>query len=463
MESNPYDRDRLELDFEALDGLPVFVAYNVNIDAIVQVDEALEGFLDPPEEPGTLPVPSLLRSKRDLSTAITHTMAAGRGDEIAMIDDFAATLDSELTPDVQQMGGQAGIMTNLLTSLGTAPITYTPLVSDRQLELFDHPNSVRYPLVENGTVSYISLDEAVNTDRTKINWVFEFGAGDELFGVEAREDTRFIAASKPPGFDLLTGALDTAIDQVGDDVDGALLAGYHNLSPEHNDGYKELQYHAREVIRGIKSNGDLPVHVEYAVTHDDNLRDNIYEWILPEANVIGVDTHELGLLYVDAGLDAKVEVPSEATPFDPEEILAHYRMLSAIRDELGVNCIQLHAMEYHVAVIDSHHSPKAVLRGLEFSAVNAATKAARGDITSPEDLGTGLEYEPSKRGRKAIELLAEFVGTSADDGRLATPFVVACPNRVVQDPAGTVGIGDIVSSSSFILELAHATSDGVDS
>ncbi|MFA9425008.1 MULTISPECIES: ADP-dependent glucokinase/phosphofructokinase [Natronorubrum] len=33
-----------------------------------------------------------------------------------------------------------------------------------------------------------------------------------------------------------------------------------------------------------------------------------------------------------------------------------------------------------------------------------------------------------------------------------TPAVVACPNRVVDDPAGTVGIGDIVSSSSFLLE-----------
>src|SRR5690606_18751275 len=119
-----------------------------------------------------------------------------------------------------------GIMTNLLTALGTAPITYTYLLSERQLSMFDHPEEVRYPVVEDGTVSYVPLTEAVNTERTKINWVFEFRDGDDLFGVQAAEDTRFIAASRPPEFDLVAGDLDETIDQVGADVDGALLAGY---------------------------------------------------------------------------------------------------------------------------------------------------------------------------------------------------------------------------------------------
>ncbi|WP_449560132.1 ADP-dependent glucokinase/phosphofructokinase [Natronococcus roseus] len=51
-------------------------------------------------------------------------------------------------------------------------------------------------------------------------------------------------------------------------------------------------------------------------------------------------------------------------------------------------------------------------------------------------------------------MLAEHVGGRVDDGTLCEPTVAACPNRVVADPAGTVGIGDIVSASSFVLELA---------
>ncbi|MFC4248842.1 ADP-dependent glucokinase/phosphofructokinase [Natribaculum luteum] len=451
-------RTRLESAIEALSGLPVFVAYNANVDAIVRVDEELESFLERPSEPGTKPPPSPLDSKRDLATAITHTMAAGHGDEAAMTDDFATTLESELMPDDQQMGGQAGIMTNLLTSLGATPITFTYMVSKRQRSMFDHPDTVRYPIVEDGQVRYVPLEEFTNADRTKINWVFEFRTGDELFGVRAAADTRFIAASRPAAFDLHAGDLDETIDQVGAVVDGALLAGYHNLTPDHvEEGYEETHRHARDVIRRLRSGGDLDVHVEYAVTQDDDLRASMYEWILPEANVVGVDVHELNMLHDDAGLEVTGEKPTEETPFEANEILTHYRMLAALREELGVDSIQLHAMEYHLAVMDSYHPPEAVRRGLEFAAVNAATKAARGEITRPDDLETGLEYEPSTPGREAIELLADHVDESADDGVLCTPTVVACPNRVVDDPAGTVGIGDIVSSSSFVLELAIAT------
>ncbi len=461
MTAGPYDRVRLQADLDLVNELPVFVAYNANVDAIVSVDEQLEEALERPRDPGDSLPPSPLTSTQDLAAAITHTMAAGRGDEIAMTDAFAASLESTLEPDIQQMGGQAGIMTNVLTALGAAPITYTYLVSERQRSLFTHPDGVRYPRVDHGQVSYVSLEEAVNTDRTKLNWVFEFGAGDDLFGVTAPEGARFIAASRPPEFDLLAGALDDVIDQVGADVDGALLAGYHNLTPEHVDeSYEETQRHARDVLRRLRSGGDLLVHVEYAVTHDADLRDSMYTWILPEADVIGTDTHELEILHTDAGLDAVDDVPSEATPFDPEEILAHYRMVTAIRDDLEVPCLQLHAMEYHLAAIDDRVDPEAVARGLEFSAVNAATKAARGEITEAADLETGLSYDPSTRGQQAIELLADHLDTSATDGRLVTPTVVACPNRVVEDPTRAVGIGDTVSASSFICWLALSSQRG---
>ncbi|MDQ2051446.1 ADP-dependent glucokinase/phosphofructokinase [Natronolimnohabitans sp. A-GB9] len=452
---------QLDADLATLEDLPVFVAYNANVDAIVRVDEELESFLERPSDPGAETPTGRLDSKRELAAAITQTMAAGRGDEIAMTDAFASTLESELPPDSQQMGGQAGIMTNLLTALGTSPITYTYMVSERQLSMFEHPDEVQYPTVEDGQVSYVPLTEAVNTDRTKINWVFEFREGDELFGATAKEDTRFIAASRPPEFDLVAGELDESIDQVGETVEGALLAGYHNLTPDHvADGYEEAHRHARDVINRLRSGGDLDVHIEYAVTHDDELRESMYEWILPEANVVGADTHELTMLHDDAGMEVVAEAPTEATPFEPDEILDHYRMLEAVREELGVDCIQLHAMEYHLAVMESYLPPEAVRRGLEFAAVNAATKAARGEITSPDDLETGLKYERSAMGREAIELLADHLDETADDGVLATPTVVACPNRVVDEPAGTVGIGDIVSSSSFILELAVAGDGG---
>lgn len=116
---------RLESDIATLRDCPLFVAYNANVDALVRVDERLEATLDPPDEPpGEADPPDRLRSKRDLATAITHTMATGEGDEIAMTGELTTQLESDLVADSRQLGGQAGIMTNLLTALGAAPIIY---------------------------------------------------------------------------------------------------------------------------------------------------------------------------------------------------------------------------------------------------------------------------------------------------------------------------------------------------
>ncbi|MFP8955766.1 ADP-dependent glucokinase/phosphofructokinase [Natrialbaceae archaeon A-CW3] len=453
----------LETALETLENLPVFVAYNANVDAVVRVDDDLEAALDRPAAPGENRPQGRLDTPRELAAAITHAMVAGRGDQLTLTDEFAATLERKMTPDTQQLGGQAGIMSNLLSAYGAAPILYTYLLSERQRSQFDHPGRVRYPLVEDETVRPVPLEEAPTADRTKINWVFEFAVGDELFGVRAPEGSRFIAASRPPEFDLYAGDLDAVIDQVGAVVDGALLAGYHNLTPEHSGDYEEPHRHARDVIRRLRSGSEneLDVHVEYVVTHDDALRESIAEWILPEATVIGLDEHELHLLQSDAGLGADEAVAGAESEADLEQtIRMQYRQLETIRERLGVDCLRLHAMEYHLAVMDDHLPPEAVRHGLEFAAINAATKAARGHVLRPTDLETGLEYEPSKEGRDAITHLADDIGESATDGTLCTPTVVACPNRVVADPAGTVGIGDIVSASSFALELAVANARG---
>ncbi|MFP9193134.1 ADP-dependent glucokinase/phosphofructokinase [Natronosalvus vescus] len=451
----------LETALEALENLPVFVAYNANVDAIVRVDDYLEAALDRPEAPGENRPQGRLDTLSDLALAMTHAMATGRGDELTLTDEFAATLEATLTPDTQQLGGQAGIMSNLLSAYGAAPILYTYLLSERQRSQFDHPERVRYPLVEDGAVRPVPLNEAPTADRTKINWVFEFAAGDDLFDVRTPEGSRFIAASRPPEFDLYAGNLDAVIDQVGAVVDGALLAGYHTLTPEHSGDYERAHRHARDVIRRLRSGSKdgLDVHVEYVVTHDDALRESIAEWILPEATVIGLDEHELHLLQSDAGLGADESMRSADA--DPEQVIrAQYRQLESLRKRLGADCLRLHAMEYHLAVMEDHLPPEAVRRGLEFAAINAATKAARGHIKSPTDLETGLEYEPSKEGRDAITHLADDIGKPTADGTLCTPTAVACPNRVVANPAGTVGIGDIVSASSFALELAVANAQG---
>jgi ADP-dependent phosphofructokinase/glucokinase len=453
------DAARLDADLEAIREYPIFLAYNANVDALVRVDADLAETLDPPADPaGEAKAPDRLGTKADLATAIARSMKRGEGNEIPMTPSLAAELEDELTPDEQRMGGQAGIMSNLLSVLGASPVVYTYLLSETQRSMFQRPEAVRFPVVEDGQVDLRPVSEVTNADRTKINWVFEFSEGTEFFGVRAAEDTRFIAASRPMEFDLTADDLDPVVDQVGEVVDGAILAGYHNLTPDHvPDGYDERLLHGREFIRGLRSGGTSSIQVESAVTHDEALRDGIVGRILPEADVFGLDTHELDMFVADLDLDrsAAPDVSAPERP-DPSSILRRYRTLAALREHLGVDCLKLHAMDYHLAVLEAggYRSPATVRRGLEFAAVAAAAKATHGRLTCVEDLETGLTVSPSESGHEAVEALAAALGEQSRDGTLAAPTVVACPNRVVEDPTSTVGIGDVVSSSSFALENA---------
>jgi ADP-dependent phosphofructokinase/glucokinase len=459
------DAGQLEADLEAIREYPIFFAYNANVDALVRVDADLEAALDPPADPpGEAKAPDRLETTSDLSTAIARSMARGEGDEIPMSRSLADELESGLTPDEQRMGGQAGIMSNLLSVLGASPVVYTYLLSETQRSMFQRPEAVRFPVVEDGEVDLRPVSEVTNADRTKINWVFEFSEGTEFFGVRAAEDTRFIAASRPMEFDLTADDLDPVVDQVGEAVDSAVLAGYHNLTPDHvPDGYDERLLHGRTFIRNLRAGGTSAIQVESAVTHDEALRDGIVGHILPEADVFGLDTHELDMFVADLDLDRSV-APDVSTPDASEtpDVLRRYRTLAALRDHLGVDCLKLHAMNYHLAVLDdgAYRPPERVERGLEFAAVAAAAKATHGSITAPEDVQAGLSVSPSDAGREAVETLAAALDESVREGSLTTSTVVACPNRVVDDPVSTVGIGDVISSSSFALENALENGDG---
>jgi ADP-dependent phosphofructokinase/glucokinase len=441
------DAARLEADLALLADRPLFVAYNANVDDVVRVDAALAAALDEPV-PGGPPATGPLDSTAALAAALTETMRAGEGNQRTVTPALADELAATLTPDRRSLGGQAGIMADLLSVLGAAPVFYTYLPSTTQTALFQRPSRIRFPRVVDGNVEFVPLDDVPPTARTKHNWIFEFTAGTELFGVTATGDTRLIAASRPPEFDLRMGDLDDHAEELGAAVDGCLLAGYHNLGPERRGDYDATHRHARDVLDRLAGDGERPVHVEYVVSHDADLRASIAEHVLPGATSVGLDPRELRLLAADLGVDCD-------PPDDPAGAIHEYhRTLATVRERLGVPHLRLHALDYHLVVGDGSLAAEAVRRGLEFAAVVAATKAATGSVTGPGDLRVGLEYDPSPAGRDAVAALAASLDEPVADDALATSSVVACPNRVVREPVGTVGIGDVVSAASVALAMA---------
>ena len=410
-------------------------------------------------------------------------MESGHGDEIPVSDDLSAWLESTFAPDERRLGGQAGIMASVLSVLGAAPVLYTYLLSERQRSTFARPEGIRFPVAADGGVDLRPLSEVTNAGTTKTNWIFEFSAGTSFHGTVAADTTRFIAASRPERFDLVT-EVDGAMDRLGDAVECAVLSGYHSLKPEYADGatYRDRLRHARGVLRRFRSGGDVRVLVEYGVTHYPDLRAAIREHVVPEADAVSIDTRELDLLLSDLDIDVDDPIPTSGVRSrdrmagtdggegperaagsagdSPPAVVRRYRGLDAVRRRLGVDCVNFHATHYYLSVLgDDYLDPESVRRGLAFATVVAATKATNGRVGGPDRLEAGASCPLSERGRDVVATLADHLGAETEEGEegIATPDVVAYPNRVVEHPASTVGLGDAVSAVSFT--LANAVDD----
>jgi ADP-dependent phosphofructokinase/glucokinase len=417
----------LDRHLDAVRGTSAFCAYNANVDAIVSVDADLEETLDRPHDRSV----DRVSSSSDLASAITRTMAEGEGNEIPLTESFGDWLAANVDPDERRVGGQAGIMADVLSVVGAAPILYTYLLSPAQRSMFRRPESIRFPVVDDsGALAFRPVAETTNAERTKRNWVFQFEEGTELFGTPAASTTRFIAASRPQAFDLETGALADRAAELGREVDCALLSGHHSLKLAYDDGstYADHIESGRRFLEAMSA--ETTVQVEYGVCHDQELRDAIRTEIAPRADVISVDAREFEFLARDLGID----------PGD--DVAGRCAALRSIREALGVSAVKLHAREYLLAVVDDYLPPERVREGLQFAAVVAASKARHGTLTDASQLEDGLAVSPSIDGRNAIRAVAG----DAD--------VVAVPNRVYTGHATTVGIGDAVACTSFVLEQA---------
>jgi len=112
--------------------------------------------------------------------------------------------------------------------------------------------------------------------------------------------------------------------------------------------------------------------------------------------------------------------------------------------------VQFHDLGYYLCVIDKEYSPENCRKALLFASLAAGMKAKNGDICSIDDIQKGLDIPISKIGYKKLKEFGDkkFVETGIFDG--GDHFMIAVPTRVIGNPKSTVGLGDVISSLSFI-------------
>ncbi len=150
-----------------------------------------------------------------------------------MIENRALARQIEATYPWQfRLGGNAGIMANVLATLGAKPILNAPALGPRLAGML-HPE-VGIP--KSGILKEpLEAAGEPEIDKEAMHFVFQFKKGDEVSTsagkIIAASDNRFIATYDPVNTSLKTNPdFDAYCLANAGNVDGALLSGFH-LAP----------------------------------------------------------------------------------------------------------------------------------------------------------------------------------------------------------------------------------------
>ena len=448
--------------------LSVYTAYNTNVDAITFLKgETVQKLID---EFGAEAVrkrmeeyPREINEPLDFVARLVHALKTGKPMAVPLVnEELHAWFDSRFKYNVERMGGQAGIIANLLANLYfRRVIVYTPHLAKKQAEMFvDRPN-LFYPVVEDGRLTFKHPREAYReNDPIKVNRIFEFRAGTTFkLGNETITvpfSGRFIVSARFESIRIYTEPeLKPFLPEIGLQVDGAILSGYQGIKLRYSDG-KDANHYLREAKKDIlllKREKDVKVHLEFASIQNRELRKKAIYNLFPLVDSVGMDEAEIAHVLNALGY-SKLS----------DRIFTYNRIEDTVLggkillDEMNLEVLQIHTIYYimYITHADNPLSEDELRRSLELATTLAAARASLGEIHSPEDFNIGLNVPYNERG--------EYVKLRFEEAkrRLRTKEykVVIIPTRLVKNPVSTVGVGDTISAGAFTSYLAMLRQKG---
>ena len=352
--------------------------------------------------------------------------------------------------DRLQMGGQGGIVANVLAVVGVQKVVaHTNSLPKLQAEQF-------LPLK-----NLVSFDEkgaekpAYEIDRNQdiplIHWIIEFDKGDEvvLDGQKfvCPKSNRFIATYDPLNLKLVVDE-NFVKTLAKDKAEYIVLSGFHALT-EQNNGVK-LQDDILPVLESWKEQGSL-IHLEIASTQDIAVRKALLQKIAPIADSVGINEREAMDILEVIG-EEKLAEECNANP----NSVNMFKALFKIKKHLKAPRIQLHMFGLYMTLQDQGFriSPEANLRGMMLAATVAAGKAGTGNINKAENLLWAQGQEVSDIGLNELAKLADYVKnqklTETGLAEYEGFELIALPTIIVEKPLTLVGMGDTISSLSLL-------------
>ena len=394
---------------------PAVVGFNVNLDRIITVTPAL---LQSP----LLSHPDFL----ELRSRLLHSMKTSTAAEWFVTDPAQYRRFTRVFAEGPLViGGQAGIAAVHLVSIGVPDV----------LCMTHSAGQETGKILADAKVSVLDISPERRNIRDSVHLVFEYSSGlvpaDE--GVIPRSN-RFIAspACDPESALIPENVLDAVIARISV-YNRVFLSGYQYLMQD-----EEFLRAAAQILQIKKDSPQTRVHVECVSVTDDSVIGRFARYILPAADSIGLNEHELLLLLHHL-------FPQERA-YGLSENLSPVQLVTGALDVCrmsGLKRLHLHTFGYYVLVLkrDGMPSDKS-FNALLFASLAAANAAQ------------GHSREISPLGLRALEQVEDAFGPAHSPGVFFTGVhtVMVIPTIIASGILKSSGLGDILSSTAFVAD-----------
>jgi ADP-dependent phosphofructokinase/glucokinase len=271
--------------------MKVICAYPVNVDALHNLNGSeLAGLCS-----GSRPeFKDCICSLDDFCSSLLHCMREGSGGELLVESPEVARVIDATFSWQYRLGGNAGIMANVLATLGASPVLNAPSLSERLAKMLDP--RVKIP-VAGGLAKPVQAAAGGCVGEDMIHFVLQFsrgvsvktGAGEII----APSDNRFIASFDPQNSKMAsTPDFDSYCQREIRSFDGALVSGFHLAEFSR---YREIFQSRIEQIRSWKDeHPDLYIHAEMGSFQRPEMMKYLLS-VLP-VDSVGMNEDELAML-----------------------------------------------------------------------------------------------------------------------------------------------------------------------
>ncbi len=430
-------------------------AFNVNVDAVLKISgqrlsELVKSAGMSLAELQDIRQAKLLESQ-DVLKGIFKCFSAGIAEEWLTEDKVIYNwMIEHLGYDRLQMGGQGGIVANVLGIIGVKKvIAHTNSHPKEQAEQFLKLDNI-VSFDENGREKP-SYQINRSQDTPLIHWIIEFDKGDKTVidgqTFTCPKSNRFIATYDPLNLKLVMDQHFVAATN-SIKADYVVLSGMHALTANNNG--VALVEKVLPIINAWHKHGAI-VHLEIASTQDIEVRKAILQKLATNCDSTGINERELIDILEVVGEEKLARQCQENC--HAENL---FRALLKVKEILKTPRIQLHFFGLYLTVQNKSFriTPEQNRNGMILASTIAAGKAGTGDINHKENLLWALGKDVSDVGLEELKTISDII---EDENLLKTGIsqyagfdIIAVPTILVDKPVTLVGMGDTISSISLI-------------